>query len=100
VILGAAARRLSENGNGHRRPAAIEAPDAVAVLAGGARSRLDKGLALIRSGTTASGLLPDAPLSPAIRVAFAVALALALAGSVLAVLHGYRAPAVPHLPAG
>jgi hypothetical protein len=104
VILGAAARRLAAraaNGsapNGHRPAPALRAENAGEVLAGGARSRLDRGLALLRPGSSASGIVPQAPLRPLVWALFAVLMAAALAGSVLAVLHGYQAPALPRIP--
>jgi EmrB/QacA subfamily drug resistance transporter len=89
VILGAAARRL----DGRLAPHASRD-----LLVGGARSRLQRGFTILRAGTSASGLVPQAPLSPALWVLFVVLLLAALAGSVLAVLHGSQPPAVPPLP--
>jgi EmrB/QacA subfamily drug resistance transporter len=100
VILGAAARRVGANGlSGHgngQRPVAAS-PSAYEVLAGAARGRLRKGLAIIRGGTNAAGLVPQPPLSLTIRVFFVVVLVAALVGTALAVVHGYQTPAVPKL---
>jgi hypothetical protein len=89
VILGSAATRL----NGSLPPHASRER-----LIDGARSRLERGFTLLRSGTRASGLVPQAPLSPALWVLFAVLLVAALIGSVVAVLHGAQTPSVPPLP--
>ncbi|HXM55872.1 MAG TPA: MDR family MFS transporter [Candidatus Dormibacteraeota bacterium] len=88
VILGAAARRLSRRGL--PSPASVDPDAARAVLAGSARSRLERGFLLLRSGTNASGLVPQAPLSPVVWTLFVVGTAIALAGTVVAVLHGYQ----------
>jgi len=89
VILGAAARRL----NGR-----LTAPGSRELLAGGARSRLQRGFTILRAGTSASGLVPQAPISTALWMLFGVLLVAALIGSVLAVLHGSQTPVVPPLP--
>jgi EmrB/QacA subfamily drug resistance transporter len=91
VILGAAARRLATRGrrgaeNGSRPRTGLDAE----LLAGGARSRLERGLRLIQSGTNASGLVPQAPLSPLVWTLFGTLMIAALVGTVLAVLHGYQ----------
>jgi EmrB/QacA subfamily drug resistance transporter len=94
VILGAAARRLA-------RPSGIASVDpaaARAVLSRGARSRLERGFQVLRAGTGASGLVPQAPLSAATWTLFAIVLVAALIGTVLAVLHGYQAHDVPRPP--
>ena len=101
VILGAAARRLGANGvaasssNGLRRKTASQA--AYEVLAGAAQGRLKRGLAIIRGGTNAAGLVPQPALSLTIRVFFVVLLVAALVGTALAVAHGYQTPVVPRL---
>src|SRR5215472_11616722 len=89
VILGAAVRRL----DGRLGPSANRE-----LLASGARARLQRGFTILRAGTTASGLVPQAPISPALWAVFAVLLAAALVGSVLVVLHGAQPPVVPPLP--
>ena len=89
VILGAAAKRL---GGRLRSDASWE------MLVSGARARLDRGFQVLRAGTSASGLVPQAPLSPALWTVFAILLAAALVGSVVAVLHGYQATSVAPLP--
>ena len=94
VILGAAARRLA-TGDGI---ASLDPVAARTTLAGGARSRLERGFQALRAGTNASGLVPLAPLSPAVWTLFAIVLVVALIGTVLAVLHGYQAPSAPRPP--
>jgi len=94
VILGAAARRL---GRRDLPAGSVDRPAAWAALTEGARSRLDRGFTILRAGTNASGLVPQAPLSPAIWTLFAVLLVIALIGTVLAVAHGYQHPGVPRL---
>ncbi|HYW24865.1 MAG TPA: DHA2 family efflux MFS transporter permease subunit [Terriglobales bacterium] len=89
VILGAAATRL----DGRVGPEANRE-----LLAGGARSRLQRGFAILRAGTSASGLVPQAPISRVLWVVFAVLLVASLVGSVLVVLHGAQPAAVPPLP--
>jgi EmrB/QacA subfamily drug resistance transporter len=89
VILGTAVRRL----NGR-----LAFPASRELLAGGARSRLQRGFAILRAGTGASGLVPQAPIAPVLWVAFAVLLAVALIGSAVAVLHGSQTPVVPPMP--
>lgn len=89
VILGRAARRMEGR---------IDPRPSLQLLVDGARSRLQRGFLILRAGTNASGLMPQAPLAPALWVLFAVTLGVALAGSVLAVLHGYQSPPAPHLP--
>jgi MFS family permease len=91
VILGAAVRRL----NGRLGPGANQE-----LLAGGARARLQRGFTILRAGTSASGLVPQAPVSLALWALFAVLLVAALVGSVLVVLHGIQTPVVPPLPPG
>jgi EmrB/QacA subfamily drug resistance transporter len=89
VILGAAVRRL----DGRLGPRANRE-----LLVGGARARLQRGFTILRAGTTASGLVPQAPISPVLWAVFAVLLVAALVGSVLVVLHGAQTPVVPPLP--
>jgi EmrB/QacA subfamily drug resistance transporter len=89
VLLGTAARRLD---------GALPRHASRGRLVGGARSRLERGFTLLDAGTRASGLVPQAPVSPALWVLFAVMLVAALIGSVVAVLHGAQAPAVAPLP--
>jgi EmrB/QacA subfamily drug resistance transporter len=89
VILGAAVRRL----DGRLGPIVNRE-----LLAGGARARLQRGFTILRAGTRASGLVPQAPISPALWVLFVVLLVAALVGSVLVVLHGAQTPVVPPLP--
>lgn len=102
VILGAAARRVRQaplNG----RAARPDPHQTYRMLAGAATARLDRGLTLIRSGTSAAGLVPQARLPLARRIAFVILLVLTLAAAVAAVLHGYQTtsvPALPHMPAG
>ncbi len=100
VILGAAARRVGANGSsahGNGLRPLVASPSAYEVLAGAARGRLRKGLAIIRGGTNAAGLVPQPPLSLRIRIFFVVVLVAALVGTTLAVAHGYQTPAVPRL---
>jgi EmrB/QacA subfamily drug resistance transporter len=89
VILGAAARRL----NGR-----LAAGTNRELVAGGARRRLQRGFTILRAGTSASGLVPQAPIAPALWALFAVLMVVALVGTVLLVLHGIQTPAVPPLP--
>jgi EmrB/QacA subfamily drug resistance transporter len=89
VILGAAARRL----NGR-----VAAGTNQELLAGGARTRLQRGFTILRAGTSASGLVPQAPIAPALWALVAVLMVAALVGTVLLVLHGAQTPAVPPLP--
>jgi EmrB/QacA subfamily drug resistance transporter len=89
VILGAAARRLGRRG---LPPASVDLDPAAAreAFAGSARTRLERGFLILRAGTNASGLVPQAPLSPLVWTLFAVVMALALVGTIVAILHGYR----------
>jgi EmrB/QacA subfamily drug resistance transporter len=100
VILGAAARRLGAGGAGTRsnglRPRTI-LPVAYEALAEAAQGRLKRGLAIVRGGTNASGLVPQPPLSLTVRIFFVVLLVAALVGTALAVAHGYQTPVVPRL---
>jgi EmrB/QacA subfamily drug resistance transporter len=103
VILGAAARRLAAgrldgHRNGHGPASRLDPRGAGTVLAPAARSRLEKGFTILRAGTNASGLVPQAPLPRLVWALFGILLAAALAGTVLAVLHGYQPPNVPRLP--
>lgn len=100
VILGAAARRIGSN---RLRPSpngtgpSLDQHGAYEVLAHSARSRLDRGLTVLRAGTNAAGMVPQAPLSIALRVLFLVLLVAALIGTVVVVGHGYGPADVPHL---
>jgi EmrB/QacA subfamily drug resistance transporter len=100
VILGVAARRIAADGfspsaNGARR--SLDLPDAYEVLVDSARSRLRRGFTVLRAGTNAAGLVPQPPLSFAVRALFAVLVVVALTASVLAVVHGYQPAEVPRL---
>lgn len=103
IILGAAARRLNRVGattsNGAGATGGLRDPEAVReVLAAGARSRLQRGFQVLRSGTNASGLVPQAPLSPVLWVLFAILMVGAVVGTIAALVHGYQVPLVPPLP--
>ena len=100
VILGAAARRVGSTGssagsNGLRPKVASQtAFEVLAALAGG---RLQRGLAILRGGTSTAGLVPQPSLSLIVRIFFVLMLAAALVGMVLAVAHGYQTPVVPRV---
>lgn len=103
VILGAAARRVGSSGspagsNGLRPKVASQT--AFEVLSASARGRLQRGLAILRGGTNAAGLVPQPSLSLMIRIIFVVVTAAALVGMALAVAHGYQTPVVPKLTVG
>jgi EmrB/QacA subfamily drug resistance transporter len=99
IILGAAARRFAA-----RPPAtngAAPRPDRRAagqVLAEVACTRLRRGLTLLRPGASPAGLVPQPPLSAAVRAVFVVVLVASLVGTALLVGHGYEAATVPRLP--
>jgi len=100
VILGAAARRVGPTGasagsNGLRPKVASQT--AFEVLAALAGSRLQRGLAILRGGTSAAGLVPQPALTLIVRIFFVLVLAAALVGMVLAVAHGYQTPVVPRV---
>lgn len=100
VIFGAAARRLRASepltaSNG--RLPKVDPQAAFPVLAGVAKGRLNKGLTILRAGTNSAGLVPQPPLSLAVRTGFVVLLIAALIGTVLAVAHGYQTPVAPQL---
>jgi EmrB/QacA subfamily drug resistance transporter len=75
-------------------------PAAAHSVAAAAAARLQDGVVLLRAGTAASGLVPQAPLSLPRRVGVAVALVGAVTLMVLAIGHGYQAPRVPPPPGG
>ncbi|HEY7201699.1 MAG TPA: DHA2 family efflux MFS transporter permease subunit [Candidatus Dormibacteraeota bacterium] len=95
VILGAAARRLER---GELPAGSVDRGTAWTALADGARSRLQRGFTILRAGTNASGLVPQAPLSPVIWTLFAVFMVVALVGTAAAMAHGFQTPGVPRLP--
>src|SRR5262249_36838749 len=114
IILGAAARRFAArppatNGTAPRSdrraappgPAPAPRPDRGAaglVRAEVARTRLRRGLTLLRPGASPAGLVPQPPLSAAVRALFVVVFAASLVGTALLVSHGYEAATVPRLP--
>jgi EmrB/QacA subfamily drug resistance transporter len=100
VILGAAARRVGSSGSragSNGLGPKVASQRAFEVLAAAARGRLQRGLAILRGGTNAAGLVPQPALSLIIRIFFVVVMAAALVGMVVAVAHGYQTPVVPKL---
>jgi EmrB/QacA subfamily drug resistance transporter len=97
LVLGAAARYVRD-GSARALSGRIDRASAFQSLADAATGRLQKGLTVIQAGTSASGLVPQRGPSRGLRAAFAIVLALALVGIVLAVAHGYQTPQVPALP--
>ena len=98
LILGAAARRVRD-GRLNGLTGKIDRPSAYRLLAASATRRLETGGMLIRAGTAAAGLVPKNGLSRRHRAVVAVVFLAALAGLVVAFLHGYQTPVVPPPPA-
>lgn len=102
VLLGVAAQRVRSgklNGNNgfHSK---LDKQAAFETLARPAIQRLEKATTLLRAGTGAAGMVPQAGLSRGRKVAFVVAAIFALVAMVLLFWRGYQTSAVPSLPPG
>jgi EmrB/QacA subfamily drug resistance transporter len=97
VVLGAAARRL-RGGPAGSLSQQIEPAAAFRVLSDAAVTRLRTGQVLLRSGTSASGLVPQPAPSLALRLTFGVVALAALVAMGATTAFGLRAAQVPQLP--
>lgn len=101
LLLGVAAhwvdrRRVSGNGSANGSPALPGLSRQALARAG--LTRLESARTILRMGTGAAGLLPQAPLSRTYKVLVVAIAVAALAVMVVLVLHGAQKPTVPSLP--
>ncbi len=95
VLLGSAAQRLRVGVDG--RIGGADAKALYSSMAGSAKGRLRQGALMMRMGSNAGGMVPRRPMSTRLKVMFAAATVIGVAGAIFGIAKGYQPPSVPDI---